>query len=78
MPALLPLSALLSQVLVAHTIELDNEFERRLAESLRPHAEGWRATAPYLARTDAQLANPREALPHYPLVLHRGGWPDGS
>ena len=33
MPAPLPLSALLSQVLVAHSIELDNEFERRLAES---------------------------------------------
>ena len=49
-----------------------------LAAGLRPHADGWRATGPYLARTDALLANPREALPHYPLVLHRGGWPDGS
>ena len=49
-----------------------------LAEGLRPHADGWRATRPYLARTDALLANPRKALPHYPLVLHRGGWPDGS
>jgi DNA-binding MarR family transcriptional regulator len=29
----LPLSALLSQVLVAFTIEFDNEFERRMAES---------------------------------------------
>ena len=50
----------------------------RLAEGLRPHADGWRATGPYRARTDALLTNPREALPHYPLVLHRGGWPDGS
>ncbi len=49
-----------------------------LPEGLRPHADGWRATGPYLARTDALLANPRKALPHYPLVLHRGGWPDGS
>ena len=49
-----------------------------LAEGLRPYADGWRATGPYLARTDALLANPREALPHHPLVLHRGGWPDGS
>ncbi len=32
-PARVPLSTLLSQALVAHTIELDNEFERRLAES---------------------------------------------
>jgi hypothetical protein len=29
----LPLSTLLSRLLVAHTIELDNEFERRLAET---------------------------------------------
>ena len=28
-----PLSTLLAQVLVAHTIELDNEFERRFAEA---------------------------------------------
>ena len=49
-----------------------------LAEGLRPYADGWRATGPYLAGTDALLANPREALPHHPLVLHRGGWPDGS
>ena len=33
MSARLLLSTLLSQVLIAHTIELDNEFERRLAES---------------------------------------------
>lgn len=30
------LSTLLSQVLIAHTIELDNEWERRLLESRRP------------------------------------------
>jgi hypothetical protein len=50
----------------------------RFAEGLRPHADGWRASRPYLARTEALLASPREALPHHPLVLHRGGWPDGS
>ncbi len=33
MSAPLPLSTLLSQPLVAHTIELDNEFERRFAET---------------------------------------------
>jgi hypothetical protein len=33
MPAALPLSTLLSQVLVAYTIELDNEFERRLLQA---------------------------------------------
>jgi hypothetical protein len=34
----LPLSALLSQVLVAFTVEFDNEFERRMAESGDPGA----------------------------------------
>jgi hypothetical protein len=32
-PAAVPLSTFLSQALVAHTIELDNEFERRLVQS---------------------------------------------
>ena len=34
---------------------------------LTPHAEGWRASAPK-----------PETLPHYPMVLHRGGYPDGT
>jgi hypothetical protein len=50
----------------------------RLALGLRPPPEGWRARPPYLARTEALLADPRAVLPHYPLVLPRGGWPDGS
>jgi DNA-binding MarR family transcriptional regulator len=49
-----------------------------LALGLRPYPTGWRASKPYLARTEALLESPRTALPHYPLVLHRGGWPDGS
>ena len=54
---------------------LDNP---RLADGLRPHPGGWRATKRYIAHTEAVLADPRAALPHYPMVLHRGGWPDGS
>jgi len=34
---------------------------------LEPYPEGWRASVPR-----------PEGLPHYPLVLHRGGFPDGS
>jgi hypothetical protein len=49
-----------------------------LAAGLQPHADGWRATKQYLAHTEAMLENPTAALPHYPMVLHRGGWPDGS
>lgn len=38
-----------------------------LFRGLEPYADGWRASIP---RT--------EVLPHYPMVLHRGGFPDGS
>jgi hypothetical protein len=38
-----------------------------LFECLQPYPDGWRAAAPKPA-----------TLPHYPLVLHRGGYPDGS
>ncbi len=34
---------------------------------LTPHPGGWRAAIPE-----------PETLPHYPMVLHRGGYPDGS
>ena len=49
----------------------------RLAEGLRPHPGGWRGTPRYLAHTEAMLADPQRGLPRYPMVLHRGGWPDG-
>ena len=49
-----------------------------LSEGLRPYPDGWRASKAYRARTDALLADPPGTLPHHPLVLHRGGWPDGS
>jgi DNA-binding MarR family transcriptional regulator len=38
-----------------------------LFKGLEPYPEGWRASVPRL-----------EQLPHYPMVLHRGGFPDGS
>ena len=34
---------------------------------LEPYPEGWRASVPR-----------PEVFPHYPMVLHRGGFPDGS
>jgi len=52
---------------------------RQLALGLQPYPDGWRAARnPYRARTEAVLADPAAALPQYPLVLHRGGYPDGS
>ena len=38
----------------------------------------WRGEKPYRAQTDRLLADPTAALPRHPMVLHRGGWPDGS
>ena len=49
-----------------------------LTAGLAPYPDGWRASKPYADRTEALLANPRGRLPHCPMVLHRGGWPDGS
>ena len=39
---------------------------------------GWRAKGRYATLTEEFVEHPRDALPHYPMVLHRGGWPDGS
>jgi hypothetical protein len=38
-----------------------------LFAGLEPYPDGWRAAAP-----------PPDRLPWFPMVLHRGGWPDGS
>jgi DNA-binding MarR family transcriptional regulator len=49
-----------------------------LAQGLVPPPGGWRARRPYLTQTQAVLRDPRAALRRYPMVLHRGGFPDGS
>ena len=49
-----------------------------LAEGLVPPDGCWRSEKPYLAQTRRMLADPAAALPWHPMVLHRGGWPDGS
>jgi hypothetical protein len=49
-----------------------------LADGLRPRDGGWRAAKPYLAQTQRMIADPTAALPWQPMVLHRGGWPDGA
>jgi hypothetical protein len=49
-----------------------------LAEGLVPPEECWRGRPPYLEQTKRLLADPTKALPSQPMVLHRGGWPDGS
>jgi hypothetical protein len=48
-----------------------------LSEGLRPPEGAWRAEPPYFAQTERVLSDPLEHLPRCPMVLHRGGWPDG-
>jgi hypothetical protein len=48
------------------------------ADGLEPAPMCWRARPPWVAQTDRLLADPRAALPRHPLVLHRGGFPDGA
>ena len=50
----------------------------QLAAGLQPPQTGWRMQKPYVTQTNAILADPIAALPHHPMVLHRGGWPDGA
>jgi DNA-binding MarR family transcriptional regulator len=50
----------------------------RVGIGMQPHPGGWRATRPYVQQTNAMIDDPTGSLPHYPMVLHRGGWPDGS
>ena len=45
-----------------------NLAESGLALGLEPYPDNWRATVRQRADT----------LPHHPMVLHRGGYPDGS
>ena len=50
----------------------------RLALGLAPAPTGWRNRKQYRTQTDAMQRDPGGSLPHHPMVLHRGGWPDGS
>jgi DNA-binding MarR family transcriptional regulator len=67
------------QALLAGLIEArDGDGRPLMAAGLVPPEGGWRGRPPYLAQTNAMLADPGAALPHYPAVSHRGGFPDGS
>jgi hypothetical protein len=55
----------------------DADGTPRVAQGLRPPPGSWRARRSYLAQTEAFVADPWR-LPAQPMVLHRGGYPDGS
>jgi hypothetical protein len=60
------------------TIEALLAHRDRLIQGLVPPDGCWRWQKRYRTQTDALLADPTAALPWQPMVLHRGGWPDGS
>jgi hypothetical protein len=49
-----------------------------LSVGFQPPEGCWRLEKAYLTQTRRLVANPRAALPWQPMVLHRGGWPDGA
>lgn len=49
-----------------------------VVDGLTPPEGCWRAMPPYREQTQRLLSNPVGALPWHPMVLHRGGFPDGS
>jgi hypothetical protein len=49
-----------------------------LVATVTPPPDGWRANSPYRTLTAAMLEDPASRLPAYPMVTHRGGYPDGS
>lgn len=51
--------------------------ELDLTPGLRPPDGSWRTVKPYAQQVEAFLSDPRAALPHHPMILHRGGYPDG-
>ncbi len=67
-PAMRRLRDALAAIICAEGSERDaNGNATLLFAGMKPHAAGWRA----------RIKTPR-TLPHFPMVLHRGGYPDGS
>jgi DNA-binding MarR family transcriptional regulator len=52
-------------------------LERLVGESIAPLSPLFRGLDPYPQGWRASVRKPN-TLPHYPMVLHRGGFPDGS
>jgi hypothetical protein len=57
-----PLRATLERLLTA-----SDENGSLIMQGVRPYSDGWRAWLPA-----------PQTLPHFPMILHRGGFPDGS
>ncbi|BDZ50826.1 hypothetical protein GCM10025867_30670 [Frondihabitans sucicola] len=49
-----------------------------LPATLDPAPVDWRAQGRYRRLTELFVADPAGHLPRFPVMLHRGGYPDGS
>ncbi|MCU1529183.1 MAG: MarR family transcriptional regulator [Frondihabitans sp.] len=49
-----------------------------LPAALSPRPGLWRTQGRYQRLTEAFVSDPAGRLPHHPVLLHRGGFPDGS
>ncbi len=56
----------------------DRDVNRLLDASTARRRRGAAHDPAYVAQTRRPIADPTGALPWHPMVLHRGGWPDGS
>jgi DNA-binding PadR family transcriptional regulator len=56
---------------------LRDSLERPIGDGTARHSPLFRGLEPYPNGWRASIPRP-EGLPHYPMVLHRGGFPDGS
>lgn len=61
-----------------HALDAVLEQGEALSACFVPPEGCWRGEHPYLAQTQRLVARPTAAMPWHPMVLHRGGWPDGS
>ncbi len=57
--------------------KLRESLERLVGNATPERSPLFRGLEPYPGRWRAAVRKP-ETLPHYPMVLHRGGYPDGS
>ena len=73
-------STLIDRLRDALGLLLDHETggHSTMAACLSAPPGGWRSRAPYARRLEAMISDPRRGLPRYPVVTHRGGFPDGS
>jgi DNA-binding MarR family transcriptional regulator len=63
---------------LGHILDQPGGEDGPLSAGLVTPPGGWRGKGRYKPLTAAFIESPRGALPHHPMVLHRGGWPDGS